>query len=235
MKKDKIIKFIFVLIMIAVIVFGARYILNLNMTKLEDYEFYQYFGGQKVEYSGELEIQKENNGITNLKMKDKVITLDSTPIYYKDVENKLLLPQDMAIVFPLDLGNMQKVNRFSTITYEYEIPCLTYEKNKQSIPKTFLYDGNDTYIFLQQTSITIGDQIFELSPLSYAIVSYRQSVEIYQKSEDKYTILENINIGNVTAKTEDYEINLSTDALLTGEKEQLLIKKIDVLPNFIWR
>ena len=40
--------------------------------------------------------------------------------------------------------------------------------------------------------------------------------------------------GNVIARTDNYEINLSTDALTYQEREQLIIKKIDALPNFTW-
>ncbi len=230
MKKDNVIKIIFVIIMIAAIIFAAKYISNLNTTSLEEHEFYQYFGGRKVEYTGSLEISKENNGITNLQMEDVKIELDSTPIYYKDIENKMLLPQDMAIVFPLDKGTMKRVNHFWTVQLESNIPYLQYEKSKQLVENAFLFDGKDLYIFLEPTTLIVGEERYELSPLSYAKVSYRQSVEIYQKQEDTYTTIEDANYGNVTAQTEDYEINLSTDSLKYQEKEQLLLKKIDVLP-----
>ncbi len=232
MKKDGIIKIIFVFVMMAVIVIIAKYISNLNTNKLEEHQFYQYFGGRRVEYKGNLEISKQNNGITNLQMEDVKIELDSTPIYYQDIENKLLLPEDMAIVFPVDEGNMQRVNHFSAVQLEDNIPYIQYEGYKKQVRNSFLFDGNDLYIFLEPVTLTVGEQTYELSRLSYAIVSYRQTVEIYQKQEDKYTIIEEANYGDVTAKTEAYEINLSTDSLKYQEKEQLLLKKIEILRSF---
>lgn len=232
MQRDNIIKIIFVIIMIITIIFVARYISKLNTTSLEEHQFYQYFGGRKVEYKGKLEISKENNGITSLQMKDVKIELDSTPIYYQDIENKILLPEDMAIVFPLNKGTMQRVNYFWNVQIESNIAYLENEKNKKSVTNAFLFDGKDLYIFLEPTTITVGEEIYELTPLSYVKVNYRETVEIYQKQEDIYTIIEEANYGNIIAKTSEYEINLSTDALKYQEKEQLLLKKIEALPIF---
>ncbi len=190
MKKDNIVKILFVLVGIAVIVAVSIYIGSLNTTKLEEEQFYQYFGGRKVEYTGTLEISRKTNGITSLKTNDIYIDLDSTPIYYKTEENKLLFPQDMAIVYPENQGQMQKITHFSTIQLEEEIPYLQYENNKQSIENSFLFDGNDLYIFLEPTTIVVGENSYELSPLSYAYVSYRQIVEIYEKASDTYEIIE---------------------------------------------
>ena len=190
MKKDTIVKFIFILLGIAVIIIAAIYIGSLNTTKLEEEEFYQYFGGRKVEYTGTLEISRKNNGITSLKINDINIDLDSTPIYYKTEENKMLFPQDMAVVFPENQGLMEKIIHFSTINLEENIPYLQYENNKQSIENSFLFDGNDLYIFLEPTTIVIEDQTYELSPLSYVMVTYRQTVEIYEKESDTYEIIE---------------------------------------------
>lgn len=190
MKKDNIVKILFVLVGIAVIVAVSIYIGSLNTTKLEEEQFYQYFGGRKVEYTGTLEISRKTNGITSLKTNDINIDLDSTPIYYKTEENKLLFPQDMAIVYPENQGQMQKITHFSTIKLEEDIPYLQYENNKQSIENSFLFDGNDLYIFLEPTTIVVGENSYELSPLSYAYVSYRQIVEIYEKASDTYEIIE---------------------------------------------
>lgn len=190
MKKDNIVKILFVLVGIAVIVAVSIYIGSLNTTKLEEEQFYQYFGGRKVEYTGTLEISRKTNGITSLKTNDINIDLDSTPIYYKTEENKLLFPQDMAIVYPENQGQMQKITHFSTIKLEEDIPYLQYENNKQSIENSFLFDGNDLYIFLEPTTIVVGENSFELSPLSYAYVSYRQIVEIYEKASDTYEMIE---------------------------------------------
>lgn len=190
MKKENIVKFIFMLLGIAVIIIAAIYIGSLNTTKLEEEEFYQYFGGRKVEYTGTLEISRKNNGITSLKINDINIDLDSTPIYYKTEENKMLFPQDMAVVFPENQGLMEKIIHFSTINLEENIPYLQYENNKQSIENSFLFDGNDLYIFLEPTTIVIEDQTYELSPLSYVMVTYRQTVEIYEKASDTYEIIE---------------------------------------------
>lgn len=232
MRKDSLIKIILVLLMIGLIIFVAKYISKLNTNKMETHELYQYFGGKKVEYKGNLEISRQSNGIAKLQIEDIKIELDSTPIYYQDIENKILFPQDMAIVFPMNNGNMQKINYFSTVELKDNRTYLQYEEKEASIKNAFLFDGADLYVFLEPVTLTVGEETYELSALSYVIVNYRKEVEFYQKNEDKYTIIEEANYGNVTAKTSSYEINLSTDSLTYSGREQLLLKKIDILSSF---
>ena len=43
---------------------------------------YQYFGGVKTSYKGDLILNK-NGDITEIHIHNKTITLDSTPIYYQ--------------------------------------------------------------------------------------------------------------------------------------------------------
>lgn len=233
MKKDKIIKFLFIVIMIGVIVAVGYYVSRLSMTSLESHEFYQYVLGRKIEYTGELEISKGSNSVSSMNLGNNTsVELDSTPLYYKNEDNKMLLPKDMAVVLPLEQNAMKKVNRLSTVEIGKDNYIRIKYENEEFLEKNgFLFDGNDLYIFLDWTEITIGEQTYNLAPMSYAIVHYRQSVEIYQKQDDKYHMLEEVKDGNITAKHELFEINLSTDAFKCDTKEQLILKKIDVLPK----
>lgn len=228
MKKDTIIKFLLVIILIVVVVFLVNYINRLNTNTTEEHSFYQYFGGQKVEYTGVLEIEKRSKDIVNLVFKDKQIQLDSTPIYYTDVKNKLLLPQDMAIVDG-SMGQMNKIQRFSTVNKEddgtvyVETPMI-----RESQDDAFLFDGNDLYIALDDMTVTIDNVQYDVPALSYVYVAYKQYVEIYNQQADSFQYIETKD-ENVTAATDNYSINMSVDTLKMGEKEQLLLKKIDSL------
>ena len=62
---------------------------DLTELKIENYELYQYFGGIKFEYTGELSF-KSNGELVSLKQKDIEIEVDSTPIYFMNIENEMI-------------------------------------------------------------------------------------------------------------------------------------------------
>lgn len=227
MLKENKVKIILILLLIFVIIAVGCYILLLNTNVIEEHSFYQYFGGRKVEYNGKLKITSKKD-ITELVFENIQIELDSTPIYYGDLENRVLFPQNMAIVSPMKNGKMCKMNRFSNVEKNQESLYILSGKDKILVDNSFLFDGNDMYFFLKDTKIIVGENEIHVSPLSYVIVTYNNSVEIYDKKIDKYTIIETDN-KNILATTEDYTINLSVDTIKYGSKEQILLKRINAL------
>ncbi len=227
MIKENKVKIILIILLIIVIISVGYYILMLNTNILEEHSFYQYFGGRKVEYKGKLKITSKND-ITELVFNDIQIQLDSTPVYYGDLEYKVLFPENMAIVYPLKNGKMCKINRFSNIEQNHESFYILSGKEKILVDNAFLFDGNDMYFFLKDTKIIVGENEIFVTPLSYVIVTYKSSLEIYNKQADTYTIIETNN-KNILATTEDYTINMSVDTIKYGSKEQILLKRIDAL------
>lgn len=226
--QDNVKKILLILLLIAVIMLISVYMIKLNTEETQSGEFYQYFGGKKIEYQGALKITKKGE-ITQLECTDINIQLDSTPVYYQNERDKVLLPENMAKVVPIDNGRMTKVNRFSNIYRDEETIYLQSQSKNAPIENAFLYDGADLYIFVQKTTVTVEEEEYSLSPFSYIISTYHDSVEIYNYAKDEYTIIPTTN--NVIAKTDDYEINTTVDSIKYGEKEQLLLKKMDDLSN----
>lgn len=225
-----IIAALIVIIVIVIIIIGS-----LNSTTVESHDFYQWYSGQKVEYKGELTFTRKE-GLTELKATDRKVTLDSTPVYYSDENGKVIFPEDMAVVYPNNNGMMYRINHFADITEEngeiYLETNLATKTNKSKLEKAFLYDGQDLYFFLERTSITVNGTTFEVSPLSYAIVRYKQSVEIYNYDKDEYQVIDTTETQDVKVVTDTYTINMSVDSLQTAEKEQLLIKGLSYLQEF---
>ena len=230
-KKDKIIKMVLIVALITISAAVVAVMKIINTSYEEQHSFYQYFAGIKYTYEGSLKITKQGE-TTKLICKDKQIELDSTPVYYDDIDNKVIFAEDMAIVLPVQNGLMYRVNGFSKIFKDYNDIYIEFENKKKTIEDAFLYDGNNLYFFIDYTTIYVEGKEYEISPLSYAIVTYKESVEIYNKAKDEYIIIETKD-ANVTAKTSEYTIKLSINALKSGETEQLLIRKIDVLNPYI--
>ena len=219
-----------IIILIVMIIIG-----NLNSTKTESHDFYQWYSGQRVEYKGELTFTRKE-GLTELKATDKKVTLDSTPVYYSDEKNKVIFPEDMAIVFPNNNGMMYRINHFADLTEEngaiYLETNSATKTNKTKIEKAFLYDGQDLYFFLEDTTISVNGTDYEVSPLSYAIVRYQQSVEIYNYEKDEYQVIDTKDTQDAKVVTPDYTINMSVDSLQTADKDQLLIKGLNFLKPY---
>ena len=229
MKKENVFKILMVLLLIVMIVVVSLYIIRLDTDQIENYNFYQYFGGRKVEYEGALTITQKS-GITELQLKNASIQLDSTPIYYRDIENQVLFPQDMALVIPNQNGQMYKINRFTNVYQRDNVIYAEYRETQDELANSFIYDGSDLYFFIQNTTLTIDGTNYEITPLSYVVATYQNSVEIYNKQLDNYQIIPTTST-NVTATTDQYSINLSLDTIKYGDKEQLLLKQIEALKS----
>ena len=237
-KDDKLVKVGIILITI-IFIFIIYKIFNIiveNNKKIDlsGDTYYQYFYGICKEYSGKIEVITKDDQKQLILENDNIVYLDSTPIYYKETLGKVLLPNRMEVVYP-DKGTIYKLNEFTNIIQDSNVMyAKKYKKdNTKGINNTFLYDGDDLYFFLEETTITIGKSKYKLSPLSYAIVNYRQNVELYDYNKDEYIIIDESELptDDVIAvnKNKDYTINMSVDSFSTGSTDQLLIKNIDYL------
>ena len=234
-RKNSIITLSIIAALIVIIVVVITIIGSLNSTTVESHEFYQWYSGQKVEYKGELTFTRKE-GITELKATDRKVTLDSTPVYYADETSKVIFPEDMAVVYPNNNGMMYRINHFADVVEEngeiYLETNLATTTNRTKLEKAFLYDGQDLYFFLERTNITVNGTTYEVSPLSYAIVRYKQSVEIYNYEKDEYQVIDTTETQDAKVVTDTYTINMGVDSLQTAEKEQLLIKGLSYLQEF---
>ena len=157
-------------------------------------------------------------------------------MYYSDEKGKVIFPEDMAIVYPDNNGMMYRINHFADIMQEdgesYLETNLATKTNKTKLENAFLYDGQDLYFFLERTNITVNGITYEVSPLSYAIVRYKQSVEIYNYEVDEYQVIDTTETQDAKVVTDTYTINMSVDSLQTADKDQLLIKGLNYLQEF---
>lgn len=226
LRKENLLKIFLVMILIVIICITAKYIKKLNTENIENHNFYQYIAGRKIEYEGALKISAKGE-ITELNCTNMNIQLDSTPLYYNDQENKAMFPENMEIVIPNENGQVYKINRFSNIYMIDNVAFLEYRKKIKEMPDSFIYDGSNLYFFMDEATLKVEGKTYKISPLSYVVANNKNSIEIYNKREDKYKMIQTEEQGIVTTK--DYTINVSLDTIKYGDKEQLLLKKIDEL------
>ena len=198
-----------------------------NYREEEIKEVYQYFYDTKYEY--DLTISKNRKKeIVDIKSNNIDINFDSTPIYYKD-KDIVILPQNMSIVMPTLSCAEYLSKQYSYITYENNIYTLTTNKYNNKLNHYFLYDGNDLYFFIEPVTLTINNEKIELSPFSYIIAIYNNSISYYDKKTDTFKTI-TITSDNSTVENNYYSINISTDTLnyqgtnviLTSDIEKLM-------------
>lgn len=233
--KTKIIKFFkknylwFVILLVLIIVaifFSFRK--NIDEVVIKEHDLYQYLNGIKVEYTGEIIIDKEDK-ITQLNTKDIEVELDSNPIYFAD-EAKSLFPKNMAVIFPTQ-GAQYKINYYSTIYNEVGDIYIKDRSYKDVISNAILYDGANIYYLIETSTISFGQNSIKLDALSSITVDpQNQYVGIYNYDEDKYTEYFDV-VDEVIIATDKYKVNASLDLMYYNGKSRLLIKMVDKLKN----
>lgn len=210
-----------------------KYYQNKNTISFNNYDVYQYFSNIKHKYNGILTY--ENGILTNVSDEGKKIDVSSAPIYFDSVDNECILPMTMGLFFINDKGKNYRVNYFSYLQTELsdnqEMAFISNDDKRVYVDNAFLYDGRDMYVFLYSTKIVIHGVEYELSPLSYVIVNYKDSVEIYDKKNDKYTIIDDVS-EDVIGTMNNIQINLSTDMIMYENDNRLLIKNVNKLLKY---
>ena len=208
-----------------------RYFKNLNKITFDKYDLYQYFSGVKYEYKGNVTIEKGNK-ITSIKTSDLDINAECIPIYFQNLDNKVIFPSEMSLIFPSIRNKNYKVRYFSEISSDIsesgESTFIKIDDKDVFLTDSFFYDGDNLYFFPYTTKVIIEKKEYNLSALSYIIVNYKGEIEIYNKKDDKYIIIEEHD-EDVIAYVDNYKVNLSTDMIMYNNENRLLIKNISKL------
>jgi hypothetical protein len=217
---------IFIIIIVFILFFLRR---NVDEVIIEDHDLFQYFYGIKVEYSGSIKMNKDDDGITQISFKKETVELDSTPIYFKD-EDKVIFPTNMSVVYPI-LGTQYKLNYYATLYSELEDIYVKDGSYDNVINNAIIYDGDNLYFLTCDCTVKVGNEEYDLNAMSYVIVDTLNSVvNIYDYKNDDYIILEDIS-DEVIIYNDSIKVNASLDLMYYNNKSRLLLKSIDKLNN----
>ena len=231
-KKGVIIVVSLLVILCGIITFFvlSHYYKKTTSISFENYEVYQYFSGKKYNFTGK--VTYENGIVSNISDNGEKIEVGDNPIYYQSIDNECIIPITMGLFFLKNKGDNYRINYFSKLKFEIsdgnEMALVSYNDNTKYIDDAFLYDGRNTYVFPYSVSLEVEGKTYDLSPLSYVFVNYKDCVEIYNKAIDEYVFIDDIK-KDVIATFGDYKINLSTDMIMYPEDERLLIKNVGKL------
>ncbi len=195
-----------------------------SSVKSETHQFYYYFTTNRIDFEGNVTV---NVNETILSIQNDSVALDSTPIYYNDYDGLLVMPNNMEIVFPYRKNPMYKVGKFSKLYSKKNYLYINSEAGIGRLYDCFFYDGKDLYVFIENTTVVINEQKYELSPMSFIEVT-NNYIKMYNYKTEEYIFLDSYT-GKVEAYTEEYVINLYNDTFTYGTSFYMLIKNIDGL------
>ena len=136
----------------------------------------------------------------------------------------------MLLMVPLESKGVKRVNYFTTITEKGGLCTLTSNHKFAQTRGGFLYDGEDTYIVLENTTLLIGGQEVELGPLSYVTVAYQQFAEYHNSLDNEHKLVQLSGVEVIGKVASGYMIDFGKDAINTGDGEALLFSAVDSVP-----
>lgn len=150
--------------------------------------------------------------------------LNTSPIYYENA-GEIILPYDMVYVNARETIFL-KAERFQTLSMQGS--DVLYERQRLK-DHGFLFDGKNTYVFLEKTVLKINGKTQTIGPLS-CIMLYTSNTYTLYDTDSKSIQAEQIYQEHVEALTGDYRVDLVND-ILYGEQDEktLLFDRSDLL------
>lgn len=192
-------------------------------------KFVRYSMGSKIYYDNDL-VLKKKDGITYLDA-DCTVESDGSPLVYEG-QHKYLLPISMAYLNPNSEEGPKRVNYFSKTICNMDKKKVTVSYNDKDveIKDGFMYDGNGTFIFMEEVDIVIGTRRISLSPMSYVRIFYKDSIEILNLKEDEYLYIEINDSNQVIAESKTgYSINIGTNVMTVDDMPRILFSNIEAM------
>ena len=187
---------------------------------------FRYIMGVKVEYSPDMKLVYTDDG-TLIEDKDSVYS-DGTPIVNEE-EAQLILPVSMGLMRPFHENSLKRVNYFSTLNKVGNTVEINQNGFITTVEEGFLYDGEGTYIFLEDMTLTIGPSTYYANAMSYVRVFYKDTIEIYDLTTKDYQYID-ISGADTTALSKDGDvINLGTGVITIGDTDRILFSDIEAM------
>lgn len=220
--------FLLTVIIIALLLYTKEYKSN-RYAKTSDVEVYQYFSGIKFEYIAKISRNKKDV-ILRYESKDEVVNLSSIPIYIKD-SDKVIFPHEMVVMLPIS-DKEYLSNAYAEVYQKNDLYYLKQKDIDIIIDHAFYYDGVDLYFFPEATTLEVGSQKIELSPMSYLNCSYQNLLEYYDKSSDTYVKMD-LTDEMVIVSNDYYKVDVTLDKVIYQNSFRILDNDFSILSKVV--
>lgn len=170
---------------------------------------YNYFGEQRVEFEGTCRLTYKD-GVCTLKDDNGTHVLDSKPLYQSD--GSFMIPQTYTWN-DMESGAIWRFEHFGEARLEGQGVTLTDGGRQRENAGGFLFDGNDTYIFLESAELQAGGESVRLPALSYAVARYGSTVQYFNYGDGTSHIIEAAEGDELALLNNGVTVNLGTDTV----------------------
>lgn len=164
--------------------------------------------------------------------KDGKYYVYSIPVYLSN-DDVLMTTKDMAYYKPLDRKEFNKKSLpvSSRVSYYPNDKSYTFTKNKKtySSQNGFLYDGHNTYIFLEDMNVTYNGQTIKVPALSYVQVELNNWIQLFNYGTKEVDYVNLSGLAYASDLNNYYKLNLANDTIEYDDMEIVLNSNIEVL------
>lgn len=180
--------------------------------------------GTSEHFSGNCRLRYEKDG-KEMVLSDasRSMRLVGTPVYAADGSEAVLTSQ--MIFTNYHANRMERMNHFGHASYKNGSAWLSRDGKKQiEVGSGYLYDGKNTFLFLEPVTLSWGEETRSLSPLSYVTALNRQGFSYYDPTTGAEAYVQ-LPEGAVYASAEGggYSLNLSNDIAELANGKSLLL------------
>lgn len=190
--------------------------INTNNEKL-----YQYVIKDKIYYDAIVSYQDDK--IIDIKANN----FDEDNLLYYDAFTKIVIPDNMIVIFYNKNNVSYKLPKYSTISKNNDVFIINSNGKDYIKNNFFLYDNIDLYFIPNSSVLKYNDNTINLSEFSYVKVN-NNYIMIYNYEEDKFYYYDE-NINSATLTINNFVIDLLNDASVLNGNIGLLNRNIDSL------
>ncbi len=200
-----------------------------------DMPIYQCVKSEFINYDYPTTVRKQGNGCVLLDKSGAEVTLAETPLYFGQGSKteKILLPRTYAIIQPA-ISSTKRIDNLSLVTLESGVYTVSSESGEREASDFFLYDGRDTYIFFEDTTVTIGDKTINVAPFSYLTAISNGSLSYFDPRSRESSTYSLIGREAIALMRDGTRIDVGTNILIkTDGSEQMLFMNPSNLSDYL--
>ena len=181
----------------------------------------QYYAGNAAAIESGTKLKRSQKGETLLVKGGHSIQTD-LPIYPTD-RRRVVLPTDMVFVAP-------RSDKFYRMSYFTEVECqpggtviARRGNDRATVEQGFLFDGKDTYLFLEPMTVSVNGRTLQLPALSYVEAVYGGYVMVFNYETKECFVELSDGSGTAQPPSGDYEISLLGDSMTMHDGSRSLL------------
>lgn len=168
--------------------------------------------GEKEEYKGTTKLKyRDSDEEVILQNGSRTLLLSGVPVYCKE-SGDVVLSRKM-IYSNYDTGLIRRVNHFARVSVSDGVARIrTGGRKEHQLNGGYLFDGRNTYLFLEPVTVSWGTENLELSPLSYISVFNKKGFYYYsQENKQAEYVSSGEEVVRAVSEGEQYSLNMSSD------------------------